>query len=84
MNVSKESIHKLIDELPEEEVPVAERFLRYLCDIGNDPVKWALINAPVDDEAVSPKEEDMVNEAKAAYKRGEVLTDEELNQEFDT
>lgn len=79
MIASKESIRKLIDELPEEEVPVAEKFLRYLCDIGNDPVKRSLMNAQDDDEVITPKEEEMVNEAKAAYKRGEVLTDEELN-----
>ena len=80
MIASKERIHKLIDELPEEEVPVAEKFLRYLCDTGNDPIKRALMNAPDDDEVITPKEEEMVNEAKAAYKRGEVLTEEELVQ----
>lgn len=79
---NKERIHKLIDELPEEEVPVAERFLRYLCDIGNDPVKRALLNASEDNEAITPKEEEMVNEAKAAYERGEVQTDEELDREL--
>ena len=83
MFASKKRIYKLIDELPEEELPTAEKFLRYLCDIGNDPVYRALMNAPDDDEAITPKEEEMVNETKFAYKRGEVLTDEDLDNEFD-
>jgi len=82
MIASKERIYKLINELPEEELPAAERFLRYLCDIGGDPVKSALTKAPEDDEAITHKEEEMINEAKAAYERGEVLTDEELNKEL--
>ncbi len=83
MIASKERIHKLINKLPAEELPVAERFLRYLCDIGSDPLKSALTNAPEDNEASTPKEEEMIKEAKAAYERGEVLTDEELDKELD-
>jgi len=82
MIANKERIHELINILPEAELPVAERFLRYLCDMGSDPVKRALIDAPEDNEAITPKEEEMVNEAKVAYERGEILTDEDLDKEL--
>lgn len=34
MIVIKESIHQLVDELPEEELSTALRFLQYLKDMG--------------------------------------------------
>ncbi len=35
--VIKDSLHQLVDELPEEELSSALRFLQYLKDVGNDP-----------------------------------------------
>ena len=32
----KESLHQLVDELPEGELPTALRFLQYLNDVGED------------------------------------------------
>ena len=38
--VIKESIHQLVDELPEEELSTALRFLQYLKDVGDaEPVQ---------------------------------------------
>ena len=34
--VIKESIHQLVDELPEEELSTALRFLQYLKDVGGE------------------------------------------------
>lgn len=40
MTVIKESIHQLVEELPEEELSTALRFLQYLKDVGiADPVR---------------------------------------------
>ena len=35
--VIKNSIHELVEELPEEELSTALRFLQYLRDMGGDP-----------------------------------------------
>ena len=58
--VIKDSLHQLVEELPEEELSTALRFLQYLKDVGNDPfLQTAVITDPgvddiellVDDEA---------------------------------
>ena len=35
--VIKNSLHELVEELPEEELSTALRFLQYLRDMGGDP-----------------------------------------------
>jgi hypothetical protein len=46
---ARDSLHRLIDELPESELAAAERFLHYLRATA-DPVLRALLEAPPDDE----------------------------------
>ena len=46
---TRDSFHRLIDELPESELAAAQRFLHYLGATA-DPVLRALLEAPVDDE----------------------------------
>ena len=78
MIASKEKLHKLIDALPEKELSVAERFLRYLHVMGSDPALKALSQALEEDEPILPEEETMVQEARESYSQGDVLTDQEL------
>ncbi len=47
---------------------------------GRDPVLEFFMNAPVDDEPVTPEEEAAVRESRAAYERGEGITLEELKR----
>src|SRR5918911_289979 len=42
----KDRLHQLVDELPDDEVLAAQRYLEYLRDIGTDPVLRALVRAP--------------------------------------
>ena len=51
----KDDLHRLVDELPEEELHGAKRYLEYLRNMG-DPVLRALREAPIDDEPSSPEE----------------------------
>lgn len=67
----KETLHRLIDELPEREWPTAERFLQYLRDMGRDPVVRAFAEAPEDDEPVTPEEDAAIREAEEEIARGE-------------
>ena len=69
----KERIHRLIDDLPAGELPVAQRFLEYLRDAGADPFLRALSAAPPDDEPFTDADRDAVSEARAAISRGEIV-----------
>ena len=45
---AKETLHNLVDQLPDEELPVANRFLQFLVDEAADPLSeedWAEIRA---------------------------------------
>ncbi|MSQ27848.1 MAG: hypothetical protein EXR51_06895 [Dehalococcoidia bacterium] len=72
---TKQRLHELVDRLPEGETGLAERLLE---DLLEDPVAVALRNAPLDDEPETEEERAAVEEAKAAYRRGEYLTDEDV------
>jgi hypothetical protein len=68
---ARDTLHRLIDELPESELTDAERFLHYL-RATTDPVLRALIEAPLDDEPETEKERQAVHEARDELARGEV------------
>jgi hypothetical protein len=68
---ASDTLHRLIDELPESELTAAERFLHYL-RVTTDPVLRALIEAPLDDEPETEKERQAVHEAREELARGQV------------
>jgi hypothetical protein len=79
--VTKEDIHRLIEELPEDDLPAAALYLRNL-GRDYDPLLRALANAPEDDEAETPEEAEAVAEGKAALARGEVRSLAEIRAEY--
>ena len=79
--VTKEQIHHLVEQIPEDDLEAAARYLEYLRD-GGDPFLRALANAPEDDEPETPEEAAAVAEAKEALARGEVISFEEVLAEF--
>jgi hypothetical protein len=78
---TRDSLHRLIDELPESELTAAERFLHYLRATA-DPVLRALLEAPPDDELETNDERQAVQEAQEELARGEVRTLEEVRREL--
>lgn len=76
----KERLHQLVDELPENQTPAAERLLEALKAGTLDSVGLALLLAPEDDEPVTPGEEAAVREAREALDRGDLVSDEELRR----
>ena len=72
---TKEDLHRLVDRLPDSEVPAAERYLEFLAVAGHDPLLRALANAPLDDQPESDEERAAVGEARAELERGEVVSD---------
>lgn len=77
----KDRVHHLVDELPEPELTVAERFLQYL-RVTADPVHRALLDAPWDDEPETEAERQAVQEAREDLARGEVHTLEDVRREL--
>ncbi len=78
----KEALHRLVDELPEAELPAAKRYLEYLRNVGADPVLRSLMEAPVDDEPLTPEEEAAVAEAYEDLRCGRTVTMEEVKREL--
>jgi hypothetical protein len=65
---TRDTLHRLIDELPESELTAAERFLNYLLATA-DPVLQALLEAPPDDEPETEEERQAVHEAREELRR---------------
>ena len=77
----RQALHRLVDDLPEEDLTTAVRVLEGL-RVTSDPVKWALDNAPPDDE---PDDDDLdggLTEARADAKAGRGLATDELRREL--
>lgn len=77
---TKNRLHQLVDELPESEVPAAERFLEYLRDRGLEPLVRALLSAPEDDEPETPEEAAAVQIAREQVDRGETVPWEDVKR----
>ena len=70
---TKDDLHRLIDQLPDNELLPAKRYLEYLRNMG-DPVLKALIDAPEDDEPETDEERIAVTEAYDDLAEGKVVT----------
>jgi hypothetical protein len=74
----KEEAHALIDSLAPGQVAAVVGLLKVMLD----PVSVALANAPYDDEPVSEEEARDVAASRAAYARGEVVSNEAVLAEY--
>jgi hypothetical protein len=79
--MTRESLHRLIDELPEADVPTAARVLEALHATA-DPVRHALDHALEDDEPETPEEATAVAAAWQERQRGESLTTAEVRRKL--
>jgi len=76
---TKNRLHKLVEELSEEE---ADDALRYISHRHEDPVIAAFRTAPIDDEPVTPEEEGALAEADRDIAAGRTISLEELKHEL--
>lgn len=83
MVVTKQDLHKLIDEIPEYEHTAVADYLKRLAELAQDPVYQAFMNAPIDDEPVTPEERAAIDEAKAEVARGEVYSLEDICRDLE-
>lgn len=74
----KQQAHELIDRISIGQASAVVGLLEAMLD----PVSIALANAPYDDEPVSDEEARDIAEARAAYARGEVVSNDEVLAEF--
>jgi hypothetical protein len=77
---TKERLHKLVDELSDQE---AEAALVIVERRRDDPMLHALAAAPLDDELSNADEDASAAEALDAYRRGEGVSSDELRSELD-
>ncbi|HEY2053768.1 MAG TPA: hypothetical protein VGH14_07530 [Solirubrobacterales bacterium] len=77
---TKERLHKLVDELSDQE---AEAALVIVERRRDDPMLQALAAAPLDDEPSDSQEDASADEALAAYHRGEGVSSDDLRSELD-
>lgn len=77
---SRDSLHRLIDDLPESEITRAERLLAILKETA-EPL-YTLENAPEGDEPETAEEAAAVAEAWREHREGKSLTTEELKREL--
>jgi hypothetical protein len=77
---TKERLHKLVDDLSDQE---AEAALMIVERRRDDPMLHVLASAPIDDEPSGAEEDASAVEALAAYRRGEAISAEQLRGELD-
>ncbi len=77
----RDSLHRLVDDLPETEVGRAERLLQVLKETA-EPPHYTLDNAPEGHEPETPEEAAAVAEAWREHRQGKSLTTEEVMREL--
>ncbi|HVW45685.1 MAG TPA: hypothetical protein VHA76_01425 [Solirubrobacterales bacterium] len=79
---TREKLHRIVDELPEEELAAA---LAAIEPRPGDPMIRVLDEAPPEDEEISAEEEAAVREAREETAAGgTLLSREEIGREFGT
>jgi hypothetical protein len=76
---TRETLHDLLDELPESALSFAERSLQRLKAIEDDPFLQSLANAPIDDEPTTPEDLAAIEAGRRSMREGRGLSDEDLD-----
>ena len=78
---TRERLHQLIDEIPDDEIGAAKSYLEYLRIVGSSRLYRTLIEAPLDDEPETDEERTAVEEARADLAAGRVVPHEQVMRE---
>jgi len=76
----RQVLHILVDDLPDDELVAAKRFLEYLRFRSKEPLRAFLDEAPLDDEPVTREDLAAIREGFAEKARGEVVSQEEAER----
>lgn len=77
--MSRDTLHDLVDRIPEEELPTAQRFLEYL---AVSPAYRAALSAPPDDEPLTEADVAAIARARDEVRAGKVIPHDEILREF--
>lgn len=69
VHTARTGLHELVDELTEEQLPEARRYVEFVKSGYTDMLMWVLDTAPVDDEPSTPEEDREAEEAWQEYLR---------------
>ena len=79
---NRERVLRLVEELPDQEIPAAGRYLEQLVESA-DPFFKQLMDAPEDDEVLSEKGKRLLDEGYEDLDAGRTHTLEEVKRELD-
>ena len=77
--MSRDTLHDLVDRIPEDELPAARRFLEYLVV---SPAYRAALSAPPDDEPVTEADVTAIARAQDEVRAGNVASHDEVLRDF--
>jgi hypothetical protein len=77
----RDALHKLVDALPEHDVPAVSRILEAL-NLTADPVARSLAMAPLDDEPDDDDFDGGLSEARREAEEGQLLSHDEIKREL--
>jgi hypothetical protein len=77
--MSRQTLHNLVDRIPEEELSSAQRFLEYL---AVNPASRAAWSAPPDDEPVTEDDAGAIARAHEEVRTGKVVSYDDILREF--
>ena len=76
---AREQIHRLVDALPDNELETAGRVLAGLSALSlSNSAAAALAKAPMDDEPVTDREAEAIEEGERDRERGQVVSSADL------
>ncbi|MGA2594849.1 MAG: hypothetical protein ABSH32_33535 [Bryobacteraceae bacterium] len=77
--MSRDTLHDLVDRIPEEERPAAKRFLEYL---AVTPAHRTALSALPDDEPLTEADVTAIALARDEVRAGKVISHDEILREF--
>ncbi|MBV9745662.1 MAG: hypothetical protein JO099_18015 [Acidobacteriia bacterium] len=73
------ALHDLIERLPDEELPIAKRFLEYL---AINPAYRAALSAPPDDEPVTETDAAAIRQSQEEVRSASITPHADILREF--
>jgi hypothetical protein len=77
--MSRDTLHDLVDRIPEEELPAAQRFLESL---AVSPAYRAALSAPPDDEPLTEADIAAIARARDEVRAGKIIPHDDILREF--
>lgn len=80
-SINRQELKDLIDGVHDDELPAIKRYLQFLRYL-DDPVARSFADAPLDDEEIAPQDLTALRATDDDFRTGNVVTQEEIENEF--